>query len=174
MTESHKIRSNPAKRNQYALAALILQMVTRSKYWTAFLWWWMKSILHILSFFIRKVVDRILNNKKDIIDDKEKSNPFIHHERIPINTSEWVSPSAFLFTIFSPIYRIIKWISSAYQSDNSNKFTTEIVMLKAYNYISKYCLTWLFREYQKVFFKSFFESPLYASSSSSMLHYILM
>ena len=39
-------------------------------------------------FSIRKVVDRILNNKKDIIDDKEKSNPFIHHERIPINTSE--------------------------------------------------------------------------------------
>ena len=39
-------------------------------------------------FFIRKVVDRILNKKKDIIDDKEKSNPFIHQERIPINTIE--------------------------------------------------------------------------------------
>ena len=39
-------------------------------------------------FFIRKVVDRIRNDKKHIIDDKEKSNPFIHQERIPISTNE--------------------------------------------------------------------------------------
>ena len=39
-------------------------------------------------FSIRKVVDRIRNDKKHIIDDNEKSNPFTHRERIPINTIE--------------------------------------------------------------------------------------